>query len=60
MCSDVMISAWWGPLLNSFFHFENIFARLKYFRALATRYDKLKRNYASMVAITCGVMWLPM
>ena len=34
---------------------ENIFARLKHFRAIATRYDKLKRNYASMLALACGV-----
>jgi transposase len=39
---------------------ENVFARIKHFRAIATRYDKLKRNYASMVAIACGMMWLPM
>jgi transposase len=39
---------------------ENIFARLKHFRAIATRYDKLKRNYASMVAMACGFIWLPM
>ena len=39
---------------------ENIFARIKHFRAIATRYDKLKRNYASMVALACGFMWLPM
>lgn len=39
---------------------ENIFARLKHFRAIATRYDKLKRNYASMVAMACGFMWLPL
>lgn len=38
---------------------ENVFARIKHFRAIATRYDKLKRNYASMVAIACGFMWLP-
>ncbi len=25
---------------------ENFFARLKHFRSIATRYDKLKRNYA--------------
>ncbi|MDR1057535.1 MAG: transposase, partial [Coxiellaceae bacterium] len=29
---------------------ENIFAWLKHFHSIATRYDKLKRNYASMVA----------
>ncbi|MFI4956367.1 MAG: IS5 family transposase [Gammaproteobacteria bacterium] len=39
---------------------ENAFARLKHFRAIATRYDKLKRNYVSMVAMACSVMWLPM
>lgn len=39
---------------------ENVFARLKHFRAIATRYDKLKRNYSSMVAIACGFLWLPM
>jgi len=39
---------------------ENIFARIKHFRAIATRYDKLKRNYESMVALACGSMWLPM
>jgi transposase len=39
---------------------ENAFARLKQFRAVATRYDKLKRNYESMVAMACGFLWLPM
>jgi len=39
---------------------ENIFARLKHFRAIATRYDKLKRNYESMLAMACGYIWLPM
>ena len=33
---------------------ENVFARLKHFRAIATRYDKLKRNYASMLAMACS------
>jgi transposase len=39
---------------------ENVFARLKHFRSIATRYDKLKRNYTSMVALACGYLWLPM
>jgi len=39
---------------------ENVFARLKHFRAIATRYDKLKRNYASMTAMACAYLWLPM
>ncbi|CDL87034.1 hypothetical protein XCR1_830009 [Xenorhabdus cabanillasii JM26] len=30
---------------------ENAFARIKHFRAIATRYDKLARNYASTLAL---------
>ena len=49
----------WG--LYSYRHLvENTFARLKQYRAVATRYDKLKRNYESMVSIACGYLWLPM
>lgn len=39
---------------------ENVFARLKHYRAVATRYDKLERNYASTVALACCLIWLPM
>ncbi len=39
---------------------ENLFARIKHFRAIATRFDKLKRNYASVVAMACLFLWLPM
>ncbi|MDE9545361.1 transposase, partial [Xenorhabdus bovienii] len=39
---------------------ENAFTRIKHFRAIATRYDKLKRNYASMVALAFIIVWLPM
>lgn len=39
---------------------ENIFARLKQFRSIATRYDKLKRNFTSMLALACSYLWLPM
>jgi len=39
---------------------ENIFARLKHFRSVATRYDKLKRNFGSMLALACSYLWLPM
>ncbi len=37
---------------------ENVFARLKHFRGIATRYDKLKRNYESTVAMGCCYVWL--
>lgn len=36
---------------------ENAFARLKHFRAIATRFDKLARNYRSMVYIACMLIW---
>lgn len=36
------------------------FARLKQYRAVAFRYDKLKRNYESTVAMACAFLWLPM
>ena len=39
---------------------ENAFARLKHYRAVATRYDKLARNYASIVSLACAFLWLPM
>lgn len=39
---------------------ENAFANLKRFRGVATRYDKLGRNYESTVAIACSYLWLPM
>lgn len=39
---------------------ENAFARVKHFRAIATRYDKLERNYHSLVSLAFAFMWLPM
>ena len=39
---------------------ENTFARLKHQRAIATRYDKLKRNYLSTVLLGCIMVWLPL
>ncbi|WP_228153552.1 IS5 family transposase [Acinetobacter sp. ACNIH4] len=36
---------------------ENVFARLKHFRAIATRFDKLARNYQSMIYIACMFIW---
>jgi transposase len=39
---------------------ENAFARLKHYRAVASRFDKLKRNYESVVAMACAFLWLSM
>ncbi len=35
---------------------ENYFGRIKNYRAIATRYDKLEQNYASMVALAFTIM----
>jgi transposase len=37
---------------------ENFFARLKQFRAIATRYDKTARNFLAAVQLTAAVIWL--
>lgn len=37
---------------------ENLFAKLKQYRRLATRYDKTMRNYSAMVAVACVLTWL--
>lgn len=35
---------------------ENGFARLKQFRSIATRYEKLARNFESMIYLTCIII----
>ncbi len=37
---------------------ENFFAKLKQFRAIATRYDKTARNFLAAVRLTAAVIWL--
>ena len=37
---------------------ENAFARLKHYRAIATRYDKLEQSFASTIALACAFIWL--
>lgn len=37
---------------------ENLFARLKHFRSIATRFDKLARNFKSMLYMACMFIWL--
>ena len=38
---------------------ENAFLKIKKYRAVATRYDKLSRNYHSVVSLAFMMMWLP-
>jgi transposase len=37
---------------------ENFFGRLKQFRAIATRYDKTRRNFLAAVQLAATVIWL--
>ena len=37
---------------------ENFFARLKQFRAIATRYDKTARNFLAAVHLVASAIWL--
>lgn len=37
---------------------ENFFARLKQYRAIATRYDKTARNFLGGIHLAAAVIWL--
>ena len=37
---------------------ENFFAKLKQFRAIATRYDKTARNFLAAIHLAAAVIWL--
>jgi len=37
---------------------ENLFAKLKHFRRIATRYEKLLHAYAAMLALVCIIIWI--
>jgi len=37
---------------------ENFFAKLKQFRAIATRYDKTDRNFLGAVHLVAATIWL--
>lgn len=37
---------------------ENLFARLKHFRSIATRFEKLARNFKAIIMFACTFIWL--
>jgi transposase len=37
---------------------ENLFARLKHFRSIATRFEKLARNFKAMLFLACTFVWV--
>ena len=37
---------------------ENLFAKLKYDRSIATRFEKLARNFKATTYLACTMIWL--
>ena len=37
---------------------ENLFAKLKHFRSVATRFEKLARNFKAIVYLACTMTYL--
>jgi Transposase DDE domain len=51
-----------GPIINKRLYklrwrIESAFSRLKDFRRIATRYDKLARNYLASVCLAAALIW---
>lgn len=40
------------------YRIENLFGRLKNFRRISTRYEKLCAHFSSMIALACILIWL--
>lgn len=47
-----------GHLYKARHLIENFFARLKQYRAVATRYDKTARNFLGAIHLAAAVVWL--
>ena len=45
-------------LYNARHLIENFFAKLKQFRAIATRYDKTARNFLAAIHLAASLIWL--
>ena len=37
---------------------ENLFARLKHFRSISTRFEKTKRSFKAMLRLACSLIWI--
>ena len=37
---------------------ERLFQKLKHYRRIATRYEKLARNYMAMLSLVATIIWL--
>jgi transposase len=47
-----------GHLYRERHRIENLFAKLKAFRRIATRYEKLHSSFAAMLSLVCILIWL--
>ena len=47
-----------APLYRECHRIENLFATLKHFRRISTRYEKLHRTFAAMLSLACILIWL--
>lgn len=54
------MTIWIGVCTDIATYVENAFLKIKKYRAIASRYDKLARNFYSMVSLPFSMMWLPM
>jgi transposase len=48
---------WNNRLYKLRWRIENSFNRLKDFRRIATRYDKLARNYLASICLVAALVW---
>ena len=55
-------TAAWRPFDKALYKERNLierfFSKIKHFRRIATRYDKLARNYASFLFLVAALKWL--
>jgi transposase len=57
-CSRIEQRSWDRNLYRARHLIENFFAKLKQYRAIATRYDKTARNFLGAIQLAAAVVWL--
>lgn len=58
-CNSIKQNIWFDRHIYKLRHLvENLFARLKHFRSIATRYEKLARNFRAMTFLACTMIWV--
>jgi transposase len=57
-CDRIPARRWDRDLYKARHLIENFFARLKQYRAIATRYDKTARNFLGAIHLAAAIAWL--